>query len=232
MSALSIVRNVREGWWNVMPEAEPRRISGYVLPAGDGAVGKSSLALALKYDQNPAALHGALQLVRKTRNLEFEYISDEFEENGQPWRIMQQYLIPPGQRAAQAGPEERTYERILDIYRDFIRRVDVVLLSYNITDLESYHNLEEWLHLTAPLLHPASAIILVGTHLDLEPLREVTSEQLKQGAAYIHQQAHSLRPEWRGITTGLEVSNLSGQNQAALKRRVSQGFQFASRPGS
>lgn len=218
----NIVHNDSPVWSRTMSEAI--KVAGVVLVVGTGGVGKSSLALTLQQGRLPDDWQDKLTHVRKTKNLEFEFLSDHIQADGICYHISQQYLVPPGQRKKAEGELGRTYEDVIDIYRFHFRRVDVVLLSYMITQLESFNDIEEWIHLVNDLCSDDTNFILVGTHLDLETQREVLPTAVQVGKEYVESTVRALRPTWRGECTTLEVSSYNGANLDLLRRRISQAI--------
>lgn len=204
--------------------SEAIKVAGVVLVVGTGGVGKSSLALTLQQGRVPDDWRDRLAHVKKTKNLEFEFLSDRVQANGICYHISQQYLVPPGQRKKAEGELGRTYEDVIDIYRFHFRRVDVVLLSYMITQLESFNDIEEWICLVNDLCSDDTHYILVGTHLDLETQREVMPPTVQVGKDYVESTVRSMRPTWRGECTTLEVSSSNGANLDLLRHRISQAI--------
>ncbi len=204
-----------------MSEAPNNRVTGFVMPVGNGAVGKTSLALTLERSTLPEGWQSVIAGLQKSQNLEFRYVTDVIEVMGTPYRVMHQYLVPPGQKSVEITNRERSFEDVLRIYQSIIRRVDVVLVSYKITDLDTYNDIEYWLEKINPIIHPKTIFILVGTHLDMDEQREVTDPIIKNGTAYASGLLKNLQPEWKGHVTSMEVSNTSGENIDRLRRLIS-----------
>ena len=191
------------------------------MPVGNGAVGKTSLAMALQHDPLSDTWRAALARVRKTKNLEFEFLTDHIRVDGADYLVLQQYLIPPGQKEAEGDSTGRSFEDVVDIYRFQIRRVDVVLLSYSITRIESFHDLEYWVQQVNELCNDQTSFILVGTHLDREAEREVMPAHVCDGQAYVEATLRAVRPNWRGTCTAVEISSLTGANLIDLRQLIS-----------
>ncbi len=204
-----------------MSEFDPVKVTGFVLPVGNGAVGKTSMARALQEDTLPLNWAQELNTIRKTTNIEFEFVSDKLHHQGKDFKVLQQVLILPGQRAEEIGNTDRSFQRVLDMFRFHIRRIDVLILSYNITEWESFLNLEVWLNITRTLISDRTSFLLVGTHLDQETWREVPDEDLQTASANLPDLIRSYAPTWRGSFSTLEVSNLSGRNLDSLRRLIS-----------
>ncbi len=200
------------------------KLTGMVMPVGNGAVGKTSLALALGRSILSADWTQELAVVHKTKNLEFEFVCDQVELEGNVYRVVQQCLIPPGQKKLEGNGNGRSYEDVIEIYRFHIRKVDVVLLAYKITQLESFHDLAYWVYQVNELCNQDTSFILVGTHLDLSQTREVLQSSVDVAKIYITDMLRSLRPDWRGECMSLEVSNLNGMNLQNLRHMISRAI--------
>jgi len=73
------------------------------------------------------------------------------------------------------------------------------------------------------IINDRTNFILVGTHLDKLDGREVTDEMVQSGIRYVTTLIKHIRPTWKGYLTSLEVSNVSGENIAQLRKLIS-GF--------
>ena len=193
------------------------------MPIGSGAVGKTSLALTLEKQTIPLDWEDTLRKVQKSLNLEFNYVVDQIQINGHQFQVSHQYLVPPGQKAIEVAEKDRSFEDVIDIYRSIIRRVDVILLSYKINDLDTYHEIEYWVENVNGIINDKTNFILVGTHLDAIDKREVTDEMVKSGIQYVTSLIKNIRPTWKGYIASLEVSNINGENTAQLRKMIS-GF--------
>jgi GTPase SAR1 family protein len=197
------------------------KLTGFVMPVGNGAVGKTSLASTLQHTELPEEWHETIKRIPKTKNLEFEYVSDHLVVDGEEYHILQQYLVPPGQKAQEGDQSGRSYEQVIDIFTPMIQRVDVVLLSYKITLLDTFHDLEHWIEKVTPICNDCTHFILVGTHLDQQHQREVMPQTVQRGKEYVCELVKNMRPNWKGNCFSLEVSNLSGENIAKLRSLIS-----------
>jgi GTPase SAR1 family protein len=198
-----------------------KKITGFVFPLGNGAVGKTSIALTMNRDSS------RLMNLTKSRNLEFEYVSDQVLIGDDSYTVQQQYLILPGQKEMDGDNTGRSFETVLGLYRFMIRRVDVVLLTYDITSLDSFYDLEFWTEKASDLIHNKTEYILVGTHLDLQEKREVTQDVVNSGIDFICERTRQNKPEWAGECFAIEVSNTSMQNQEYLKSLVSYAILYS-----
>lgn len=207
---------------DITPETQQiQRVTGYVIPVGNGAVGKSCLAIIMRNLEQAGAAGEKIAHIRKSMNMEFEFITDRYQQNGTTYYITQQLLIPPGQKEIEGDTTGRSFEQVMDIYRFMVRRIDVVLLAYSITNLDSFQDLEYWVEQINEYCANHTHFVLVGTHLDDDTNREVTPKNLEVGLKYIESVLHRKRPEWYGRCMGLEVSNQHGTNIAQLKQMIS-----------
>lgn len=198
-----------------MSDNDPKKYKGTILPLGNGAVGKTSLGTLL------ASFAADISGIKKTKNLEFEYAADKIEINGILHKISQQYLIPPGQKESEGEINSRSYERVLSIYRDIIGIPDVILLIFDITNMDSFQDLEFWVEQATRLANDTTELILVGTHLDEACQRTVSGELLTNGIRFIEQAMLIIHPEWKGACQYIEVSNQTKENILELRRLVS-----------
>ena len=194
-------------------------LTGYVLPVGNEAVGKTSVALVLNpISRNEAINPDVISKVHKTNNLEFEYIFTRQVFGDTQYSITLQFLIPPGQKEAAGDPGGRSFEKVIEIYGASLRRVDVVLFTYALTKHESFHDLTYWVNSAGRLMNDATHFILLGTHLDQKEAREVGEEEIKEGLENLRKEILANRPAWAGKCTQLEVSCTSGENLDVLLR--------------
>lgn len=197
------------------------------MPLGNGAVGKTSLALTLQHNQLPPDWQAFLKTVRKTVNLEFEYATDNLVTLNHRYEVLHQYLIPPGQKDFEIDPHSRSYDDVLDIYRPIIKRIDVILLSYKVTNVDSFNDIEYWVEKATEICSDHTNFILVGTHLDQKEKREVMPENVETGTQYVFELIGGIRSSWAGHCTAMEVSSLSGENINKLRTLISQGLVMA-----
>lgn len=193
------------------------KITGYVMLVGNGAVGKTTvskvLALTNKGDKPDAEI---LNGIRKTNNLEYEYITTKQQIGDKDYSVTLQFLVPPGQKKGDGDPAGRSFEEVIDIFRPTIHRLDVVLFTYDMTSMASFHDLVYWIDGVGDLLNDASHFILLGTHLDRGKDLEITRGDIDDGLAYLASEMKTMRPSWKGNFARLEVSNLTGENLDSL----------------
>jgi len=194
-------------------------LTGFVLPVGNGAVGKTTVALVLDSISRHEAINvDLISKVHKTNNLEFEYITTRQVFGDTQYTITLQFLIPPGQKEAEGDPTGRSFEKVVEIYRSSFRRLDVVLFTYNLANHESFHDLAYWVDSVGMLMNDATHFILLGTHLDQINELEVTKDEIKAGLEYLRKEILEELPTWAGRCTQLEVSCITGENLDVLLR--------------
>jgi hypothetical protein len=192
-------------------------LTGFVMLVGNRAVGKTAVARVLDLiNKGELPNAGVLKSIRKTNNLEFEFITTQQEIGNTSLSVTMQFLIPPGQKRGEGDPTGRSFEEVLDIYRPTIHRLDVVLFTYNMVHQESLLDLVYWIDGVGEFINDATHIILLGTHLDQEAELEVTREDIEQGLENLASEMRSRRPTWKGNFAHLEISNLTGQNMEKL----------------
>ena len=77
MSVWNTGHNVKPGQSKVMFDLSGHKVTGFVMPIGSGAVGKTSLALTLEKHTLPMDWAAFLNSVPKSQNLEFRYVLDK-----------------------------------------------------------------------------------------------------------------------------------------------------------
>ena len=192
-------------------------LTGYILPVGNEAVGKTSVALVLNpISRNEAINPDLFSKVHKTNNLEFEYIFTRQVFGDTQYSITLQFLIPPGQKETEGDPTGRSFEKVIEIYGSSLRRVDVVLFTYNLADHESFKDLAYWVSRVGSLMNDATHFILLGTHLDQVNAAEINKDEIKEELEFLRKEILVNRPAWAGKCTQLEVSCTSGENLDVL----------------
>ena len=193
------------------------RVTGFVMLVGNGAVGKTTVAQVLDLINNGELPDtGVLRNIRKTNNMEYEFITTQQVIGNTQYSVTLQFLVPPGQKQGEGDPTGRSFEQVLEIYKPTIHRLDVVLFTYDMVSRESFHDLVYWIDGVGDLLNDATHFILLGTHLDQENELEITREDIDEGLNYMANQMREMRPSWKGNFARLEVSNLTGENLESL----------------
>ena len=184
---------------------------------GNGAVGKTAVSKVLALtNKGEKPSEDFLAGIRKTNNLEYEFIITEQQIGNKKYSVTLQFLVPPGKKKGEGDPAGRSFEEVIDIFRPTIHRLDVVLFTYDLTSMDSFHDLVYWIDGVGDLLNDASHFILLGTHLDRGNGIEITRGDIEEGLEYLAGEMRSMRPSWKGNFARLEVSNLTGENLDSL----------------
>jgi GTPase SAR1 family protein len=194
-----------------------QRLTGFVMVVGNGAVGKTSVARVLDaLSRGKTPNKDILQSVRKTKNLEYDFITTRQTIGNIDFTVTLQFLVPPGQKQSAGDPTGRSFEKVIEIFRSTIRRLDVVLFTYDMANRNTFHDLVYWIDGVGDLLNDATHFILLGTHLDRVNELEVTRAEIEEGLEYLSDEMKAMHPGWRGHCARLEVSNLTGENLESL----------------
>jgi len=87
------------------------RATGFVLPVGNGGVGKTSLArVLLEFDQDQEGYEDLIE-TRVTKNLEFEFVPLSWKQGDQNYRVMAQPGDGPGPGSPGAEAAGKAGER-------------------------------------------------------------------------------------------------------------------------
>jgi hypothetical protein len=200
-----------------MSSIAAERLTGFVMLVGNGAVGKTTVARVLDlFNSGGIPTTGVLKSIKKTNNMEFEFITTQQVIGNTHYSVTMQFLVPPGQKEGEGDPSGRSFEQVIDIFRPTIHRLDVVLFTYDMVNRETFHDLVYWIDGVGDLLNDATHFILLGTHLDRVNELEVTGDDIDEGLEYLAKELKTMRPSWKGKFAHLEVSNLTGQNMESL----------------
>ncbi len=193
------------------------KVTGFVMLVGNGAVGKTTVSKVLSLtNKGDIPNEEILSGIRKTNNLEYEFLTTQQQIGNKEYSVSLQFLVPPGQKQADGDPSGRSFEEVIDIFRPTIHRLDVVLFTYDMTSMASFHDLVYWIDGVGDLLNDASHFILLGTHLDRGADLEITRSDIDEGLEYLAGEMRAMRPSWKGNFARLEVSNLTGENLDSL----------------
>ena len=171
------------------------RVTGFVMLVGNGAVGKTTVAQVLDLiNKGELPNTGVLKKIRKTNNMEYEFITTQQVIGNTHYSVTMQFLVPPGQKQGEGDPTRRSFEQVLEIFKPTIHRLDVVLFTYDMVNRESFHDLIYWIDGVGDLLNDATHFILLGTHLDRENDLEITRADIEEGLDYLANEMRAMRP--------------------------------------
>jgi hypothetical protein len=189
------------------------------MPVGNGAVGKTTVSRVLDWVSRGQKIdEKSLENIRKTNNLEFEFVTTQQIFGSTHFNVTLQFLIPPGQKEIDGDSTGRSFEKVMKIYEPSIHRLDVILFTYDLGKIETFHDLVYWVDGVGKLMNDATHFILLGTHLDQQDKNEISADEIKAGLEYLRKEVMTLRPTWQGNCTTLEVSCISGENLTILLR--------------
>ena len=195
-----------------------KKFTGFVLSVGNGAVGKTSLSRILdQHTLRGCSYSEIIGGIKKTKNLEFDFIPIRMAKNGTEYRVLVQLLVPPGQKESEGDRSSRSFEDIIRIYDFYIQKLDIILFMYRINDPITFFDLDQWVEKVIRFCTQSTNFLLLGTHSDQIRSRQISPDQVEAGVAHINQKITRLLPNWRGFCHGLEISNLTGENLDELK---------------
>ncbi|MDH3942788.1 MAG: hypothetical protein OEV06_01665 [Anaerolineae bacterium] len=205
------------------------RVTGQVLAVGNGAVGKTSIAKMLQeYKPSVSNYENIISKIRRTNNLEFEFLVSEISQGKTRYSVVSQILVPPGQKKTEMGKAGRTFEQVMDLYRFHIKSVDIIILTYNISARNSFIDLKYWLNAVNGYYNPTTNFLLVGTHLDqADEYRKVLPADIEKGQSQIEQFFKMKMPDWKGSCFAVEISNINGKNMEKLEFLISKSILWA-----
>ena len=188
---------------------------------GGRKVGKTSIARVLN---NLAPGHFSygwiIDNMPKTKNLEYEFVSTYLTYKNVRYKVTIQLYVPPGHEKIEGDNVSRTFEDVIGIYKPLIRRVDVVLLTYSLTQQASFDHLNYWVSIVNELINDNTNFILLGTYLDQISDREVDSDQISRYCNSIRDQLEKNRSNWIGKVESIEISKLTVKNLDTLKALI------------
>lgn len=159
--------------------------TGSIIPLGDGLTGKTVLTRLLVNDElTEEERKKILSESLKSLNIEMEYRNVKFNLDQEDISATMQYYVFPGQRQkiSEFAP---TFDEILGIF-DFLpalQSVEVLLLVYDTSRLESLKSLESWLQvaMNKNWLGDNSLVILVSHKSDLQQPNDNFVNQVLNG---------------------------------------------------
>eukprot|EP00116_Pleurobrachia_bachei_P006721 sb/3466983/ len=141
------------GYMALPMQEEPQLGPHKVILVGDSGVGKSSFMLRLCDDAFNEKMNPSFGLDFKTKTISL----NGTEENLQIWDTAGQ-------------------ERFRSITQSYFRKVDGIILVYDITHEESFLNLQNWVTCIQESGQLSAPMTIVGNKLDLEHVRCVSRE--------------------------------------------------------
>ena len=204
--------------------------TGGVVFIGDGHTGKTHAALNLSSFKQGGFINAQCQTISKSINLEFEYFIAHSNIEKFKVTISSQLFIMPGQKGKAEEGTGLAFEDALDLYFDIrsINEVIVLVLTYNLSSITTFQNLEYWLNraIEQELIKDYTNIILLGTHLDREDTTIVKDEEIEAGLKFISNHIE----ERIGIRIGLDriipikISNMTHKGIPEFQEEITDCF--------
>jgi len=204
--------------------------TGGVVFIGDGGTGKTHTALNLTSYKGIAFYNQTDDSLKKSVNLELNYFI--LQSNIEEYQITtsSQIFIMPGQRGRAKSGEGLAFEDAVDFYfqASSIKVVLALVLTYDLTDLTTFQELEYWLDraIERDMIKEYTNIIILGTHLDIENGDQLNDDYIEGAKKYIQ----SLILDKIGIDKNLKdihsvkISNTTGEGVEELKQAINNSF--------
>jgi hypothetical protein len=204
--------------------------TGGVVFIGDGSTGKTHTAMNITGYRGFAFFNAEDESLKKSVNLELNYFI--FQSNIEEYQIRtsSQIYIMPGQKGRNPKGEGLAFEDAADLYFDIapISVVLCVVLTFDLTDMKTFQELEYWLDraIERDIIQDYTSIIILGTHLEQEENLEVSDENLENARHFVHQQVSGkigVNLDMDNIN-GIKVSNISNAGIEELKVAINNSF--------
>lgn len=203
--------------------------TGGVVFIGDGGTGKTHTALNLTSNSSRAFYNQTNESLKKSVNLELNYFI--LQSNIEEYQITtsSQLFIMPGQKGRAERGQGLAFEDAVDFYlqASSIKVVLALVLTYDLTDLSTFQELEYWLEraIERDMIKNYTSIIILGTHLDVDK-EQLNDDYIEGSKKYIQ----SLILDKIGIEKDLEnihsvkISNTTEEGIEELKQAINQSF--------
>ena len=204
--------------------------TGGVVFIGDGNTGKTHTAMNITGYRGFAFFNPADESLKKSVNLELNYFI--FQSNIEEYQIRtsSQIFIMPGQKGRSPKGEGLAFEDAADLYFE-IAPINVVLsvvLTFDLTDIKTFQELEYWLDraIERNIIQDYTSIIILGTHSEQEENIAVSDEYLENARKFVQQSVS----EKIGIDLdlanirGIKVSNITNEGIEDLKQAINDSF--------
>ncbi|MHA1417122.1 MAG: hypothetical protein ACTSRR_12815 [Candidatus Heimdallarchaeaceae archaeon] len=202
-------------------------VTGGVVFIGDGHTGKTHTALNLVRNKDR---YKKTDLISKSINVEFDYFVYQSNYQQYKFTISAQLFIFPGQKGRAKKGEGLAFEDALDLYFDVrtVKEVIVLILTFNLTDIATFQNLEYWVKTAIEnnLVSEATNIILLGTHYDKKSNIAVNETDIINGKKFVQEKiANELNIDFplKQITE-VNISNLTEEGIENLIGAITDAF--------
>ncbi len=204
--------------------------TGGVVFIGDGNTGKTHTAFSITNYQGKAFYNLDDDTLKKSVNLEWDYFI--FQSNIEEYliRTSSQIFIMPGQKGRAKPGEGLAFEDAADLYFHVapIKIVVVLILTYDLSDIKTFQELEYWLDraIERDMIQTHTSIIILGTHLDESDNIMVSDDYIDDAKDFVK----SLIFARIGMVLdsnkihSVKVSNITGEGIADLKDAINISF--------
>lgn len=163
--------------------------TGGVVFIGEGSTGKTHTAINMTGYKPKGVFNEKESSIKKSLNLEMNYFV--LHSNIEEYQITtsSQIYIMPGQKGFAEKGKGLAFEDALDLFFR-VSSIDVVLslvLTYDLTDLNTFQELEFWLEkaIERDMIKEYTSIVILGTHLDKEEEILVEDEYIANAREYV-----------------------------------------------
>jgi len=204
--------------------------TGGVVFIGDGNTGKTHTAMNITGYRGFAFFNPADESLKKSVNLELNYFI--FQSNIEEYQIRtsSQIFIMPGQKGRSPKGEGLAFEDAADLYFE-IAPINVVLsvvLTFDLTDIKTFQELEYWLDraIARDIIQDYTSIIILGTHSELEENIEVSDEYIENARRFVQQSVNEKIGVNIDLTNihGIKISNITNEGIENLKQAINDSF--------
>ncbi|NHJ84036.1 MAG: hypothetical protein FK734_01155 [Asgard group archaeon] len=209
--------------------------TGGVVFVGEGNTGKTHTAMNIT-SSRVGSYYGHDDELKKSVNLELDYFIFQSNIEEYQLRTSSQIFIMPGQKGRRSSPGEGlAFEDAVDLYFNIasIKVVLTLVLTYDLTDIKTFQELEYWLDraIERDIIHNYTSIIILGTHLEQEDNIEVMDETIDFAREFVRDyilQKQGTEISLDNIHT-IKVSNITLEGIEELKTAINHSFLAAFR---
>ena len=209
--------------------------TGGVVFIGDGNTGKTHTAMNLTSYRGKHFYNFENDSIRKSLNLELDYFIFQSHVEEYNLTTSSQIFIMPGQKGRAEVGEGLAFEDAVDLFiqTSSINVVVALVLTFDLTDVKTFQELEYWLNraIERDIIREYTSIILLGTHLDLVQTEQISDEQFEASRSFIRDvilDKQGLEIDINNIFTA-KVSNTSLKGIEKFKEIINTAFMRAFR---
>lgn len=189
---------------------------GNILPLGNLNIHQTKLARILNLQSRNDISADDLE------SSGYEIIEDSILLNGGDCGITQQFIL---QNTGQTtSTSRRVFESMLNEMGEIIQNPEVILLIYDVSNLETFRGLEFWIQKAGLLAGRNTEFILVGTLVNAEGKRVVNDDLVANGVNYIEQEISVRVNDWRGSCVHIEASIQTAITSIVVRNLISRSI--------